>query len=201
MSVSLIIQALFLTAFIFSVAVFAYLVLFYGFSPFLPSRPEEIKKIIKEMRIKEGSSVCSLGSGSSGFLMVLEEHYPNLELVGVEKHWLIYWAAKLQVCLKKSRIKVVRSDYYWANIRRADIVYCYVSLKDIREIQRKLKIDTKPNALIVSNGFVIPYMESFKVVKLENKKKWYNFFNRGKEVVRTSRDEDKRDSKVYFYQV
>ncbi len=195
------IQAIILTASLFAVSVFVYLILFYGFTPFLPGRPEEVKKIIKEMRIKHGSVIYSLGSGTSGFLMVLEQHYPNLELVGVEKKWSHYLAAKIQVVLKRSRIKVVKDDYYWTDISRADVVYCYVSLEDIREIHRRLKIDTKPNTLIVSNGFVLPYMEPLKVLKLKHRKRWYNIFTRGKEVVRTSRDEDKRDDKAYFYQV
>ncbi|MBD3247745.1 hypothetical protein GF382_00450 [Candidatus Falkowbacteria bacterium] len=160
-----------------------------------------MKKIIKETRIKKDAIVYSLGGGSSGFLMSLEEHYPDLRLVGVEDSLCSYLATKIQVFLKKSRIKVLKSDYYWINISQADVVYCYLSLKDVRDIQRRLKIDTKPNALIISNGFVIPYMEPFKTIELKEKMHWSRIFNRGKKVVRTSRDEDKRDNKVYYYQV
>ena len=201
MTIILIIQVVLLSFLVFWLAFFAYNIVFYGFTPFLPSRPEEIRKIIKEIRVKRRSVIYSLGGGSSGFLMVMENHYPNIELIGIENNPFFYLADRIQVFLKKSRVKVVRSDYYWAKIRKADIIYCYLSLKEIREINKKLKIDTKPNALIISNGFVVPYMDSFKIVKLKERKRWFSFFKRGKKVVRTSQDEDKREDKIYYYRV
>lgn len=197
----LIAEILILSLFGVAVILFAHFVLFYGFTPFLPTRPDEIKKVIKEIRIKHNSVIFSLGAGSSGFLMVLEQHYPDIELIGVEDSLLPYLIYRAQVFLKKSRIKVIRSKYYWVDIKRADVVYCHLSLKEIREINKKLKIDTKPDALIVSNGFVIPYLDVMRTVELEERKRWFGFLKKGKKVVRTSVDEDKRENKVYYYQV
>lgn len=195
------IQTILLTVVLVVLVFFVYAISFLGFAPLLPVRPGEIKKIIKEIRIKEGSNICSLGNGRSGFLRVLEEHYPNIGLVGVEKNRLFYLIDKIQIFLKKSQIKVVQSDYYWADIKKFDVIYCYLSLKEIREINKKLKIDTKPDALIISNGFVVPYLTPIKTLELQEKKTWFSFLSRGKKVVRTSKDEEKRDNKIYYYQV
>jgi hypothetical protein len=187
---------------LFSLFIFFRQILFFGFTPFLPSRPDVIEKILSELAIKKGMAVYSLESGRTGFLGITEKKHPGLKLVGVKNESFGCLMAKLQAFLKGSKIKVKKVDFYKIDIRDANIVFCYLDTKDLREMYKKLKIEPRSGAIIVSLGFVIPYLEPLKIVKTEEKKRWYNFFiGRHEKIITEKEKEFKRDNKIYFYEV
>ena len=179
-------------------------VLFYGFTPVIATRPGEVKKILNqtEINIKRGVTIYALGFGRSGFLKVAEKMYPEATLVGAEDSYFYYLMAKIQVFLKRSKIKVIFSDFYRLNVRKADIVYCYLIPKDLRDIYKKLIVDTKDGVQIISTGFAMPYLEPIKTIEIESKKRWFSFFaKRNKEFLTTKERMEKRDNKIYFYEL
>ena len=59
-------------------------VIFRGYAPFISSKPEVIKAIMQELKLKEDVIVYELGCGKAGFLRAIEEKYPQAKLIGVE---------------------------------------------------------------------------------------------------------------------
>jgi hypothetical protein len=176
--------------------------LFFGFAPFLPSQPEAMEKILEQVLIREGHNVYSLGYGRSGFLWAVEKKYPNVKLVGVNNDLWLCLLARLQVFLRRSRIKIVYKNYYQANIRKANVVYCYLDVRVLREIYKKLRIEPKAGAVLISSGFIIPYLEAIKVLKIEPVKRWFNLFiGRGEKVLSEKEKEFKPDNNIYYYEV
>lgn len=195
-------QVIILSAILFSVFIFLRQILFYGFVPFLPSRPEVMERILKEVDIREGDAVYSLGYGRSGFLAVAEKRFPRAKLVGIEDSWWHFLIAKLQVVIRRSRIKVVHSSFYKADIREANVVYCCLDVDMLREMHKKLKIEPRAGAVIISMGFLIPYLEPLKVVETKEVRRWFSFLTGGHEKVLTIKQrEHKKDNNFYFYEV
>lgn len=177
---------------------------FYGFTPFTPTRPEAIKKILGNIEFKKGATVYALGFGRSGFLKGVLEQFPdmNLKLFGAEDKFLYYFPAKFQALLKGRKIKVKFCDFYKLDVSKADIIYLYLNTKILRDIYKKLIVDTKDGAQVVSTGFMLPYLEPVKVVEISPRKRWFYFLSkRNKEILTPKEREQKRDNKVYFYEL
>jgi hypothetical protein len=175
--------------------------LFFGFVPFLPHRPEIIERILKELNPPDNAVFYSLGYGRSGFLPLAKKRWPQNEFVGVDEGFISFWVSKLQALLKKEKIKILHSDYYKTDLRRANVIYCYLAPEELREMYRKLKVEPRVDAIIISVGFVIPYFDPIKTIKTEPKKTWYNFLIRHKKVLTIKEKEHTRDENIYIYQV
>jgi hypothetical protein len=201
-TIIIIIEAAVLSAFLFMIFLALRELLFFGFAPFLPSHPEVMEKILEQVRIKDDDVVYSLGYGRSGFLWALENEMPGVKLVGVDDSLWHCTIARLQVLIRRSRITVVRSGYYKADIRKANIVFCYLDVSILREIYKKLRIEPKGGATVISSGFVIPYLEPVRILKTQPKKRWFNFLIGSAEKVLTEKEKEyKPDNNVYYYEV
>ncbi|MDD5527636.1 MAG: hypothetical protein PHO56_01515 [Patescibacteria group bacterium] len=176
--------------------------LFFGFAPFMSSHPEVMEKILAELRIRDDYVVYSLGYGRSGFLRAMEKKFPAVKLVGVDDHLWHCLLARLQIFFRHSRIKIKHAGYYAADISSANIVYCYLDVQILREIYKKLRVEPRAGAIIISSGFIIPYLEPIKVLKTEPKKRWFNFLIGGQEKVLTEKEKEyKPDNNIYYYEV
>jgi len=201
-TIILIIEAIILSVGLFFLFIVLRQLLFFGFAPLLPSHPEVVEKTLEYLRIKDDDVIYSLGYGRSGFLLQLEKKYPNTELVGVDDHLWHCLLARLQILLHRSRIKVVWADFYKADIGRANVVYCYLDVHILRDIYKKLRVEPKAGATIISSGFIIPYLEAVRTLKIEPKKRWFNFLIGGAEKVLTEKEKEyKPDNNIYYYEV
>jgi hypothetical protein len=72
----------------------------------------------------------------------------------------------------------------------------------LREIYKKLRVEPRAGASIISSGFVIPYMEPVRTLKTEPAKRWFNFLIGGAEKVLTEKEKEyKPDNNIYYYEV
>ncbi len=176
--------------------------IFRGFAPFLPSRPAVIKKILDNLNfdLDDNFLVYSLGAGRSGFLRGVEKKYKYVKMLGVEESWLYYLIAKFQVFIRRSKIKIVRKDFYHLDINKADIIYCHLNIEKFRELKNKLKLETKSRAIIISIGYAMPGEDADKILEVNNMEKWYSFFAIDKNLFKAVNKKSKAKNKVYFYQ-
>jgi hypothetical protein len=197
-----IIQVAILSVVLFFIFINLRELLFFGFTPFLPSRPELMEKILAELEIRDDFAVYSLGYGRSGFLWAVEKKFPNAKLVGIDDSRWHCFLARLQIFLRGSHIKVEYSSFYKADIRPANIVFCYLDVGILREIYKKLRIEPQAGAYVISSGFIIPFSDPVKVLKTEPRKRWFNFLIGGQEKILTEKEKEyKPDDNIYYYEV
>jgi len=176
--------------------------IFRGFTPFLPSRPALIDKIIDTLNIdpQDEKVFYSLGSGKSGFLRGVEKKYPNAKMLGVEDDFLYYFISKLQVLIKKSRIKIIKKDFYHLDVKDADIVYCHLDVEQFRELKGKLKLETKVGVVIISIGYAMPGEDASEILEVgDDMVKWYSIFSINKDLLKPKHKRHKAQKKVYIY--
>lgn len=190
-----------ISACLFGLLLFLRHLLFFGFAPFVPHRPEVVNKILDQLNPPPNAVFYSLGSGRSGFLALAEKRCPQGQFFGIDRGLVSALLSRLQLFLQRSSIKVKKSTYYKTDLRKADVVYCYMNPEELRELYKKLKLEPKTDAFVVSSGFLIPYMDPLKILKTEPKKKWYGFLINHKKVLTIKEKEHTRDNNVYFYQV
>jgi hypothetical protein len=176
--------------------------LFFGFAPFMQSQPELMEKILEQVNIRDDYAIYSLGYGRSGFLWAVEKKFPTIRLVGIDDSLWHCTLARLQILLRRSRIKVVHSGFYLADIRQANIVFCYLDVAILREIYKKLRVEPKAGAIVISSGFLIPFLEPVKILKTDPKHRWFNFLIGGTEKVLSEKEKEfKPDNNIYYYEV
>ncbi len=176
-----------------------------GFLPFISSRPWVTEKILEEIEKEKAFNdpvVYSLSCGRSGFLATFKERYPQAKLVGVENNFFSYLVSMAQKYVKREKIKIAYiKNLYNYDISTADLIYCYLDVKVLRDLPKKFKFECKPGAIIISNGLPIPSLKLKKDFELPEKKRRWAFFSRKKKIFSSKMKEGKRVNKVYFYEI
>lgn len=165
--IQIVIFILVLALFVFFVVEF-YNIVFKGFAPFIPTRPKVIKKIIEEMEISENAKIMEFGCGGAGFLRAVHKKYPNTELIGIEYSPLPYVVANIQNALGKNNIKIIRGNFFNTDVSNVDLIYCYLSVDSMQDLEKKFRKECKPGTQIISFTFPMRGMEPVKKCGIGN---------------------------------
>jgi len=142
-----------------------YSILFRGYAPLISTKTDVLKKILEEIQLASGAKVFELGAGSAGFLRAVEKKFPAAVLTGIEYSFWPWLTTKLQLALRKSKIKIIRSDLFKINLKQADLIYCYLNPKMMRDLESKFKAECKPGTEIISQAFPLPDLAPIKVLE------------------------------------
>jgi len=167
MIIEIIIFTLVLIIFVFFVVEF-YNIVFKGFAPFIPTRPKVIKKIIDEIEISENATIVEFGCGAAGFLRAVHRKYPKANLIGVEHSPLPYVIANIQNMLGRNNIKIIRDNLFNTDVSNADLIYCYLSVGSMQELEKKFKKECKSGAQIISFTFPMHNMQAVNKCSIGN---------------------------------
>jgi 16S rRNA A1518/A1519 N6-dimethyltransferase RsmA/KsgA/DIM1 with predicted DNA glycosylase/AP lyase activity len=115
-----------------------YNILFCGYAPFIPTGRKAIRKAIDEMDIPPRGTIYELGCGHAGFLRELRKKYPDANLIGVEYGIVPYLIGQIQNSLSGSNIKFIRKNFFKVDLRDADAVYCFLSIRSMAELEKKI---------------------------------------------------------------
>lgn len=132
-------------------------------APYVPTRLEKVKTILKLANPKSGEVLYDLGSGDGRIVIEAVKNY-DVRAVGIEINpFLVYISRKK---IKKLGLEN-KAKIYWGNLFRkdiseADIVIIYLTQWANNMLEKKLISQLKPGARIVSLSFV------FKKISLVN---------------------------------
>jgi hypothetical protein len=158
-----------------------YYAFFRGFAPFILTKNEVIKKIIdelKQMSVPANAEVYELGSGMAGFLKKMETNFPETYLTGMEYSFLPCMISQMQVAFTKSKIKILKKNFLEEDLSKADIIYCFLSIRLMELLQEKFKKELKPGAIVISYQFPLMGIEPVKIVKIGDGKEGSIYFYR-----------------------
>jgi len=177
-----------------------------GFSPFISARPWVIRQLMYELSDEDlkrpNFKAYSFGCGRSGFLHFLGKKYTGAELVGVEKHLFPFVIAEIQRFFRQSRMEIIRSRHYHrVDVSDAGLIYCHLySLEALKELGEKFKFECKPGTIIISNGFVLPALNPYKIIELGSGKGRLAFLSENRYFMKKHRV-NKKENKIYFFKV
>ncbi|MFH1745014.1 MAG: class I SAM-dependent methyltransferase [bacterium] len=156
-----------------------YNIMFRGFAPFISTKGKIVKRIVDEMEIDENATVYEFGCGRAGFLRALRKKYQKANLIGVEYSLLPYIVARVQASLCKSgmpEIRILKKNFFKVDIHDADVIYCYLNIKTMTELEHKFKRECRKGAQIISFAFRLPNMEAEKEISVEGIKEKVYFY-------------------------
>ncbi|MBU1089678.1 50S ribosomal protein L11 methyltransferase [Patescibacteria group bacterium] len=154
--------------------VFLLLALFYFFtagffrSPFIPSNRKTIEKMLRVAKIKKGERVIDLGCGDGRIVFLAEKKF-HAKAEGYEISIFVWLLAQINRFFKCAKSKIYRRNFFEADLRRADVVFCYLLPEVMKKLSPKFKRELKHGARVVSASFSLPNFKLHKKHEREGK--------------------------------
>lgn len=146
-------------------------------APYVSTSTPEIDKILKGIKIKNGSSFIELGCGDGRVVRQAVKQYKVLG-IGVDINPLLILLARIRSKLNHQKnIKFVKMDIFDYPLARPDFVYIYLFPALISKLEKKLIVEINRGATIISHGFKIPYFSS-SLIRVVNSGKFKTYFYR-----------------------
>jgi len=179
-----------------------------GFAPFFSSQPWIVKQIeagLGKIKLNNESSlsVISFGSGKSGFLRHIEKTRKTKKLIGAEKFLFNFLFSWLQVFVRRSKIKVIKSRHFHrVYVRDIDLIYCYVPQPStIRELGDKFKFECRSGTIIISNGFSVPFLDPIEIIELNEPNTRFSFLSHERKIWFAKSKRWRKEAKVFIYRI
>ncbi|MCL5784824.1 MAG: hypothetical protein M1142_05755 [Patescibacteria group bacterium] len=130
-------------------------------APFVPTKMDQIRKILKLAGVKKGKKFYELGSGDGR--VVYEAAKLHAKAFGVEQSWLRVLYSKY----KAHRLNLMSAKFMHGNIFAktygdADIIYIYLLHKGVKRLEDKLKKELKKGSTVITQTYHFPNWKPFK---------------------------------------
>lgn len=130
-------------------------------APYVPTKMDGIRKILKLAGVKKGRKFYELGSGDGR--VVLAAAKLKAEAIGIEQSWLRIIYSQIAAWISKSKKAYFHyGDIFSKNYSDADIVYIYLLPKGVKKLQQKLKKELKKEAVVITQTYHFPNWRPFK---------------------------------------
>lgn len=138
-------------------------------APYIPTKMDKIKEVLKLAGLKRGRKFYELGSGDGR--VVLEAARIGANSVGIEQSWLRvlysrYKAFNLRLHPKDANVSFYHGNIFSRNYKDADVVYIYLLHKGVAKLEEKLQKELKKGAIVITQTYHFPSRKPFK--KLDN---------------------------------
>lgn len=137
--------------------------------PYVPTKNRVVREMIKAAQIKPKETVYDLGCGD-GRLLLAAEKKARINAVGFEMAPLVYLLALARKFIANSRAKILFKSLFKANLRNANVIFCYLIPNIMPALSAKIKRECKRGTRIVSNTFHIPDLKPYKIFAKNPKK-------------------------------
>lgn len=134
-------------------------------APFIPTRLELIRQVLKLAGVKKGKRFYELGSGDGR--VVIEAAKLGADSFGIEQSLLRVLFSRYKASkLKNKKAKFFHGNVFSKTYSDADIVYIYLLTKGVKKLEEKLKKELKKDSLIITQTFHFEYWRPFKKLDL-----------------------------------
>jgi SAM-dependent methyltransferase len=113
----------------------------------------------QEVEKKPGQKlkIYDLGAGLGGLCIAVARAFPNAEVIGLEMGGPIWAFAALRGLIGGPKnVRFLKRDFWKFDIHDGDIVMCYLGDVVMKELSEKLRRESRPGRLFISNTFPLP---------------------------------------------
>ena len=123
----------------------------------LPWRPTETgrtRKAFELAKVQPGEVVYDLGCGDGRVLVMAVRDF-QAEAVGVEISLLHCWLSRFNARANKVRdhVSIRQGDFYSADLHDADVVFAYMTSRQVGRLKPHLERQLRPDARVVTISF------------------------------------------------
>ncbi len=134
-------------------------------APYVPTKMDNIRKILKLASVKKGKKFYELGSGDGR--VVIEAAKLKAQAIGIEQSWIRviyskYTAAKLNL----PNAKFYHGNIFSKKYQDGDVIYIYLLHKGVRKLEEKLRKELKKGAVVITQTYHFPNWKPYQ--KIDN---------------------------------
>ncbi|MDZ7798808.1 MAG: class I SAM-dependent methyltransferase [Patescibacteria group bacterium] len=133
--------------------------------PYIKTSRWAIKTTLKEINPKKEDKVVELGCGNARVIRAIKKKYPEIKARGYEVAWWPYLKAKQKIKKDNLNIDLIRKNFYNVDLSDSDIIFCFLISSVMPRLEKKLKKELKPGAIVISYIFTFPHWPAKKVIK------------------------------------
>lgn len=138
-----------------------------GGVPFISTNKKDFQAILEAVDLKSNETIYDLGCGKAHLLIYANKKF-GASGVGYELTLWPYLWAKLKIYLTKSKVEVFRQNFFKADLKNADVVFCYLFPEVMAKLESKFERELKPGSRVVSYAFKLPTKLADKTVITNN---------------------------------
>lgn len=116
---------------------------------------------------RRGGVVYDLGCGDARVLIALKQRHPNITAIGYERNWWPFILAKARI--RGTGVTVYHRNFYNADLRNADVVFCFLIQSVMPKVETLLQEQLKPGAVVYSYGFTFPNWKPARRIENPNR--------------------------------
>lgn len=124
-------------------------------APYIPTKMDHIRKILKFAGVKKGKKFYELGSGDGR--VVIEAAKLGAQSFGIEQSWIrvLYsrWKANGQNNPRGLNCLFYHGDIFKRTYKDADIVYIFLLNKGVKRLEEKLKEELKKGTVVITQTY------------------------------------------------
>ncbi len=131
-------------------------------SPYLPSRDQEIKTLLKY--IPEKSRVCDFGAGDGRVMLALAKA-KKIEVWGWEIEpviWILSWWRLKKIKNLRGKLHYKLGDMWQVNLEKFNVIIVYQLERFTNRLAEKCLQEMKPGSLVIANTYPIPKLKQIK---------------------------------------
>jgi protein-L-isoaspartate O-methyltransferase len=123
---------------------------------YVPSREEAIERMIQLAQPKKGMQAIDFGSGNGVIVIALAKL--GCQVIGYEIQPLLVRASRKKIEeLGLQDAAEIKSGSFWkADVSGCDVVFLYMTASIMQRLEKKLLMELKPGARVVSQEFKFP---------------------------------------------
>lgn len=132
-------------------------------APYVPTKMDQIRKILKLAGVKKGKKFYELGSGDGR--VVIAAAKLGADSFGVEQSGLRVLYSKIKVWqLNLKKTYFYHGDIFNKHYFDADIIYIFLLHKGVAKLEEKLKKELKKGAVVITQTYHFPRWKAYKKI-------------------------------------
>lgn len=135
-------------------------------APFVPSSRKIADAMMELAEVKFGEKVTDLGSGYGTLLFAAVRH--GAEAEGYELSRVLGVMTRMygHLFYPHAKLKVHHKDLFGADLRKTNVVSCYLFSKVMERLKDKFEAELAPGSRVVSASFQIPGWHPIKTTRI-----------------------------------
>lgn len=134
-------------------------------APFVPTKMDKIREVLKLAGVKKGKKFYELGSGDGR--VVLEAAKLGADPIGIEQSWIRvlysrYQARKLASHSSSGKVDFYHGDIFKKTYQDADVIYIYLLHKGVKKLEEKLRKELKKGSVVITQTYHFKNWKPFK---------------------------------------
>ncbi|MFH0776754.1 MAG: methyltransferase domain-containing protein [Patescibacteria group bacterium] len=155
-----------LIGFLLLLALFYFFVAGFFRPPFVPSKRRTVAKMLAVAKIKRGERVIDLGCGDGRIVFQAEKKF-GARAEGYEISVFVWLLAQVNRFFQSAKSRIYRQNFFTADLRKVDVVFCYLLPGMMQKLSPKFKKELKKGARIVSASFSLHDWKAQKTYSVE----------------------------------